>query len=96
MFLGPLIALFVVGVLAAVLRWTFSGDDRAGRADPEDYGLLCTVAVLETKPAAESMRVMLTEAGIRTTVAVGADGLVRVLVFDNDFDHARRVVGWTI
>lgn len=92
MFFGPLMALFAIGGLAAVLRWTFA-DDRPAEPFSDDYGLLRPVAVTGTISAAEHARGVLAEAGIRATIAVGNDNLVRVLVFEHELDQARRLVG---
>lgn len=94
---GPLIAFAVVGVLAGILQWMFSRRPRASYELPmpviEDYGLLCAAAVTEDPDSAESMRSMLTAAGIRATLVTGADGRVRVLVFEDEVHRARRVMG---
>jgi len=63
---------------------------------PEDYGLLGVAAVVETPDAAEQIRAVLADAGIRATVAEARDGRVRVLVFETDVPRARRVVGWPV
>jgi hypothetical protein len=62
----------------------------------EDYGLLGVAAVVETTDAAEQIRAVLADAGIRATVAGAPDGRVRVLVFETDVPRARRVVGWPV
>jgi len=36
---------------------------------------------------------MLTAAGIKATIEIGADGRVRVLVFEDEVPRARRVMG---
>lgn len=91
MFIGPLVALLAIGALAAVLRWTFAGQ----RPDPypADYGLLRPAAIAGTMAAAEQARALLASAGIRATLAVGPDRLVRVLVFEHELEEARRLVG---
>jgi len=142
--LGPLIALLMIGALALVLKWTFTGvpDDkfpadrleaeqahlqpdearldqpprltadaraadtrprphRAGASrtaggrtgtDTDDYGLLKTVAVVDTAAAADEVRDLLAAAGIRTTVAAGAGGRTRVLVFGSELAKAYDVL----
>jgi hypothetical protein len=146
--LGPLIALLMIGALALVLKWTFTGvpDDKfpaerldpdyagteAGRPEPgrpdqpprmvaearpadsrprphraggaqrttgdrtgtdtDDYGLLKVVAVVDTAAAADEVRDLLAAAGIRTTVAAGAGGRTRVLVFGSELARAYDVL----
>jgi hypothetical protein len=105
---SPFIALALIGALAMVLRWTFrqeseepqglfdSPDGDATLVTTEDYGLLGVAAVVETPDAAEQIRAVLADAGIRATVAAADDGRVRVLVFETDVPRARRVVGWPV
>jgi hypothetical protein len=109
---SPFIALALIGALALVLRWTFRQEpgEPAGLFDPpepsggvageeplsDDYGLLGVAAVVETTDAAEQIRAVLADAGIRATVAEARDGRVRVLVFETDVPRARRVVGWPV
>ncbi|GAA1749301.1 hypothetical protein [Luedemannella helvata] len=66
----------------------------AGLPMHEDYGLLRVVTVAECDDAAHAAVSLLAEAGIRATTTTGADGQVRVLVFESDLFRARRVVGW--
>lgn len=134
-----LIALTMIGALAGVLRWTFSGRSRSSaptappatadratldppKADPattdpattdpptatapdvdapdpppaisDDFGLLGTVAVVESMEDAQRLRSRLRVAGIRATTARGRDGRLRVLVFEAELHRARRVTGW--
>jgi hypothetical protein len=94
--LGPLIALAVVGVLAAVLRYILGREvslPDPTPADPDDFGLLCAAAVTADPDTAAAVRERLQSAGIRATLATGGDGLIRVLVFERELDEARRVVG---
>jgi hypothetical protein len=60
---------------------------------PDDYGLLAIVAAVDSAQEAARVRVLLTEAGIRATTTVGADGKHRVLVFRSELHRARRVAG---
>jgi hypothetical protein len=60
---------------------------------PDDYGLLASVAAVDSAEEAARVRSMLAEAGIRATTTVGADGKHRVLVFRNELHRARRVAG---
>lgn len=95
--LGPLIALAVIGLLTVLLRRTFGagGDSHPAmlRFARDDYGLLRAVAVADDEPTAARVRELLGAAGIRATVATGQDGRVRVLVFEDQIDAARRLVG---
>jgi hypothetical protein len=104
--LQVLIAFAVIGLFAFVLRWTFRHDRKAGSvfADPptsapsggpDDFGLLGTVAVVETSEEAARMRRVLGDAGIRATVSGTGDGRYRVLVFNSEVNRARRVGGWS-
>jgi hypothetical protein len=95
---GPLIAFAVIGVLAAVLRRAL-GRDRARPAPPpalppadEDYGLLRVAALADRAAVAAGIRRALRRAGIRSTVSIGLDGLIRVLVFPDDAHRARRLL----
>jgi hypothetical protein len=104
-FLGPLIAVALVGFLCLVfwqlgLQWTVAWDETEPRSEGlailgfnEDYGLLCPAAVTDDATIAEEIRLLLGAAGIRATQAVGADGRLAVLVFGEELDAARRLVG---
>lgn len=104
--IGPLIAVALVGFLGAVfwrmgLHWTFAGEETPERyadglaifGEPDDYGLLCAAAVTEDADLADEIRRMLREAGIRATQAIGRDGRTAVLVFAEEVEVARRLVG---
>lgn len=101
--LGPLLALVLVGVLAVLLRWDLRREDDPLRGwpldslelfgEPEDYGLLSPAALAEDAEVAQEVRRLLARVGIRSTVATGRDGQVRVLVFAEEVDVARRLVG---
>jgi len=102
--IGPLIAVALV-ILLWVLFWRL-GLDWVERADdplreiyglaiftePDDYGLLRPAAVTDEPDDAEEMRLMLADAGIRSTKAVRSDGQVAVLVFAEELEAARRLV----
>jgi hypothetical protein len=100
---GPLIAVALVGMLAAFMRWSFERD-----ADPlrelyadglsifgeyDDYGLLFPAALTDDLALADDVRRLLAGAGIRATHTVRADGRVVVLVFVEEVEEARRLVG---
>jgi hypothetical protein len=103
--IGPLIAVALIGFLGTVfwrmgLQWTVGQDERdpfpdglAIFGEPDDYGLLYPAAVTDEPDLAEEIRGLLTDAGIRTTQAVSRDGRVAVLVFAEELEEARRLVG---
>jgi hypothetical protein len=62
----------------------------------DDYGLLRTLALVERLDTGQSVRALLSAGGVRATVATGSDGLVRVLVFPDEYDRARRMVSWVL
>jgi hypothetical protein len=102
--LGPLIAVALVGALAAAFRrmgldWTTGFDENdpmphglAIFREPDDYGLLCPAAVTGEPDVADEIRGLLSKAGIRSTQALSADGRVAVLVFPEELEEARRLV----
>jgi hypothetical protein len=103
---GPLIAVGLVGLLGAVfwrmgLHWTFAREDGGDRyadglaifGEPDDYGLLCPAAVTDDAEVADEIRRLLGDAGIRATQAVVRDGRTAVLVFAEEVEEARRLVG---
>lgn len=91
---GPVIAFAVIGVLAVVLHRALSRDAAPREASPilDDFGLLRIAALADCLDSASGVRTALSQAGIRSTVAVGMDGLVKVLVFPDDADRARQVL----
>lgn len=92
---GPMIAFGVVGVLAAVLRRALDRDvDSPAPAVPvtDDFGLLTVAALADRAETAERVRAALAQAGIRSTIAAGPGGAVRVLVFPDDAARARRAL----
>ncbi|WP_213007422.1 hypothetical protein [Paractinoplanes toevensis] len=104
--IGPLIAVGLVGFLGAVfwrmgLHWTFAREDghdayAAGLAifgDPDDYGLLCPAAVTDDADLADEIQRLLGDAGIRATQAADREGHTAVLVFAEEVEEARRLVG---
>jgi hypothetical protein len=70
-----------------------SHDESEGSADDLDagYGLLRTVLIVDDSRQAEGARDVLRTAGIRSTTA-RRSGAVRVLVFVDQLDEARRLV----
>jgi hypothetical protein len=100
--IGPLIAVGLVGLLGAVfwrmgLQWTVAreegGDGLAIFGEPEDYGLLCPAAVTDDAAVADEILRLLGDAGIRATQAVDREGRMAVLVFAEEVEEARRLVG---
>jgi hypothetical protein len=61
--------------------------------DREDYGLLCAAAVTQDPDVAEEIRAVLSDAGIRATSATRLDGYFLILVFGEEVEEARRLVG---
>jgi hypothetical protein len=102
---GPLVAVGLVALLGAVF-WRMGlrtlvheeGGDRCADGlaifgEPDDYGLLCPVALTDHPDVADDIRRLLGDAGIRATQAVDPDGRLAVLVFAEEFEVARRLVG---
>jgi hypothetical protein len=106
--IGPLVAVALVGFLGAAC-WRIGLQFLEPARDPhaerhgghlaifgepdDDYGLLCPAAVTEDAEVADEIREVLVEAGIRATHAVDRDGRVAVLVFADQVEEARRLVG---
>ena len=105
---GPLIAVSLVGFLGALfwrlgLQWTLAREPDTLRelypdgltvfGEPDDYGLLCPAAVTHDPEVAGEIRRILGEAGIRATHAVDHNGRMAVLVFAEQVEEARRLVG---
>jgi hypothetical protein len=59
---------------------------------PSDYGLLRQVALLPGRTEGDSLRAVLTGAGIRSTLSAHPDGQIAVLVFAADVDRARTLL----
>ncbi len=98
---GPLVAVAALGVLVRLCRWVFSTSARDERTAARlrasrsrgDYGLLVPVATVRTSADAVLLREVLTQAGIRGTVADGeVEGERVVLVFRADAERARGLV----
>jgi hypothetical protein len=104
--IGPLVAVGLVAFLGVVfwrmgLDWTNIREDGIERyadglaifGDPDDYGLLCPAAVTDDAALADEIERLLGDAGIRATQALGRDGRMAVLVFAEEVEEARRLVG---
>jgi hypothetical protein len=100
---GPLIAVAMVGALAGFMRWSVENapdplrdlyaDGLAIFGEHDDYGLLSPAALADDRDLADDVRRMLTDAGIRSTCAQRRDGRYAVLVFAEEVEEARRLVG---
>ena len=63
--------------------------------DPDtalDYGLLRSVALIGDLAFARDVRDRLRRNGVRATLATGHDGMVRILVFADEYDRARLLL----
>ncbi|NUR26553.1 MAG: hypothetical protein HOV83_12025 [Catenulispora sp.] len=93
--IGPVIALAVAGVLALLLHRSLTRPEPpAAVADPhpDDFGLLVPVATCRDQVDADLVREHLRSAGIRSTLAVDQSGKIRVMVFSDALDKARKLV----
>lgn len=68
-------------------------DDWATLTEDEGYGLLRTVLATADPAQVAAARALLRDSGIRCTVATRPDGRTAVLVFGEQLDQARRLVG---
>jgi hypothetical protein len=57
-----------------------------------DYGLLRSVSMVGDLAFAREVRDRLRLNGVRATLATGPDGMVRILVFADELDRARRLI----
>jgi hypothetical protein len=82
----------------AAPRPAASGSPMAGPAAtgptgvPAEYGLLRQVALLPGRADGDSLRTLLSDAGIRSTLSARPDGQVAVLVFAADVERARTLL----
>jgi hypothetical protein len=90
---GPIIAVVVVVLLGAFLKWAFGGDGRRSRrpAPPVDDGLLTKIATLSRRESALALRAVLSDAGIRSTLRSPAPNRTTILVFPEDAPRAREL-----
>lgn len=93
---GPLMAFLTLGVIVLLMRWTFSRGhslvERRPQPGPESsYGLLVSIASPSTYVEGEMLRLRLTDAGLRATLASTTDG-PRLMVFRDDEATARRLL----
>ncbi|MEV6926203.1 hypothetical protein AB0M46_17135 [Dactylosporangium sp. NPDC051485] len=84
------------GVLAALLliiRLLKYGSPLPPRSpSAADYGLLRSVSSVGDLAFAREVRERLRSNGVRATLATGPDGMVRILVFADELDRARRLI----
>jgi hypothetical protein len=90
-----------LATLILIIRLLRFGERRAAppggvrRPDPDtglDYGLLRSVSLIGDLAFARDVRDRLRHNGVRATLATGHDGMVRVLVFANEYDRARLLL----
>ena len=90
---GPLVAFAVLGLLSALLRWTFRRGGSLvvpkGRAD--QYGMLTPVAAPADYITGEMLRRRLLAQGVRANLATTLDG-PRILVFPEDVERAKQLL----
>ncbi len=95
--LGPLMGFGVVGIVILLLKWAYSGrrdtllSDRPRAGEPDEYGLLVSVAKPASAAEGISIRDRLVTAGFRVTLAETRSGL-HVLVFPADESKARQAL----
>jgi hypothetical protein len=98
LFWAPFVAFGVVGVLALILRWAWSGRKDSLLSTPArsgaegDYGLLVPVAVPRDAQDGQRLAQQLDEHGVRNTLTTTTSGL-RLLVFPDDLANARQILG---
>lgn len=90
-----------LATLILIIRLLRLGERRAhspGGAHPPtpdgdlDYGLLRSVSLIGDLAFARDVRDRLRRNGVRATLATGHDGMVRVLVFADEYDRARLLL----
>ncbi|MDP9116253.1 MAG: hypothetical protein M3O28_03120 [Actinomycetota bacterium] len=93
---AELTALIALGVLTLIMRWVFRRPHRVTRlvdaSESTELGLLTVVASGLARPEALHRRAVLGEAGIRSSMSRRRDGMMDVLVFHGDVDHARLLL----
>ncbi len=91
-------AVAVVVGLTFVARWVFrpsrprSTVERMDATDARELGLLMVIATADRRQAAET-RGRLADAGIRASTSLRKDGRYDLLVFNQDVDRARELLG---
>ena len=95
---ADIIAFAVIGVLAIVMRWVFKPSrkqrigERMDASDARELGLLTVIGTFDRAGTA-AQRARLAEAGIRASASLRRDGRFDVLVFTQDADRARELLG---
>jgi hypothetical protein len=93
-----IIAFVVVGALAVVMRWVFKPSrknrvvSRMDASDARELGLLTVIGTFDRAGTA-TMRGRLADVGIRASASLRRDGRFDVLVFTQDADRARELLG---
>jgi ABC-type tungstate transport system permease subunit len=92
------VVVVVVCLLGLVMRWVFKPSrPRIGRsvdaAESADLGMLDVVAADLPRDRAMLLRATLGDAGIRSSMSRRRNGDVDVLVFHDDLNRARELLG---
>ena len=91
---GPVIVFVVLVLMGLFMRWAFgSGGSSRRRTRPAagDEGLLTKVATLSSRQTALSLRAVLSDAGIRSTLRSTTPNRTTILVFPEDAPRAREL-----
>jgi hypothetical protein len=93
---GPLLALAVLALIAVAADVTAlrpsQGPGPGPIRDGDEFGLLRTVALTSDVVMANAVRNRLVSLGIRATIGTDRAGMVRVLVFSDEYEKARDAV----
>jgi hypothetical protein len=96
LYLISLSGFFIVGILALILKWAFSGNksvvERAKKIGGEDeYGLLKVAASPKNHIEGEMQRQKLISVGIKATLSQTKTG-PKILVFEKDLKIAKATL----
>jgi ABC-type tungstate transport system permease subunit len=91
------VVILVVCVLSLITRWVFKPSrPRTGRVvdatESTDLGMLDVLAADLSRADAMSLRAVLGDAGIRSSISLRRNGDVDVLVFHDDLPRARDLL----
>ena len=94
---AEVVALLVVAALAVVMRWVFKPSrprrgTRVDASDARELGLLSVIATADRAGVA-AKRLQLSNAGIRASTSMRRDGRFDLLVFTQDLERARELLG---
>jgi hypothetical protein len=95
---AEIVAFAVVGALAVVMRWIFKPSrkhrvrSRVDASDARELGLLTVIGTFDRAGTA-AQRARLADAGIRASASLRRDGRFDVLVFTQDAERARELLG---